>query len=37
MASLKFDPKAKAFYVKLGKGKVVHTEPLSDSVFVDLD
>jgi len=37
LASLKFDPKAKALYVKLGKGKVVHTEPLNDSVFIDLD
>jgi len=37
LASLKFDPKAKALYVKLGKGKVACTEPLNDSVFVDLD
>lgn len=37
MALLKFDAKARALYVKMRKGKVAYTEPLNDSVFVDLD
>ena len=37
MASLKYDKTAKALYVQLRRGKVAETEPLNDSVFVDLD
>jgi uncharacterized protein YuzE len=37
LASLKYDKMAKAFYVQLRKGKVTETEPLNDSVFIDLD
>ena len=37
MASLKYDNRANAFYVKIRKGKVAQTEPLSDSIFLDLD
>ena len=37
MASLKYDTSAKALYVGVRRGKVVRTEPLNDSVFVDLD
>ena len=37
MASLKYDEVAKALYVQVRRGKVAETEPLNDSVFVDLD
>jgi uncharacterized protein YuzE len=37
LASLKYDKMAKALYIQLRKGKVAETEPLNDSVFVDLD
>ncbi len=37
MASLKYDPSSKALYVKIREGKVAETEPLNDSVFMDLD
>ncbi len=37
MVSLKFDTTAKAFYVRIRRGKVAQTEPLSDSIFLDLD
>ena len=37
MASLRYDSVAKAFYVRVRSGKVAETEPLIDSVFLDLD
>ncbi len=37
MASLKYDAPAKALYVRIRTGKVAETEPLNDSVFIDLD
>ena len=37
MASLKYDPSSKALYVRIRAGKVTETEPLNDSVFMDLD
>lgn len=37
MASLKYDATAKAFYVRVKNGIAAETEPLSDSVFLDLD
>ncbi|MFQ6074856.1 MAG: DUF2283 domain-containing protein [Candidatus Bathyarchaeia archaeon] len=37
MASLRFDPKANALYVRIAEGRVAETEPLNDSMFVDLD
>lgn len=37
LASLEYDAAAKAFYVRIKRGDVAETEPLSDSVFVDLD
>ena len=37
LASLEFDSEANAMYLKLRKGKVASTEPLTDSIFADLD
>ncbi len=37
MASLEFDDKVNALYVRLKKGKVSSTEPLADNMLVDLD
>ncbi len=37
MASLRYDKMAKALYVRIRRGRVVKTEVLNDSVFVDLD
>lgn len=37
MASVEFDPKVNAMYVRLRKGKVVESEPLEDNVILDLD
>ena len=37
MASLKYDASSKALYVRIRTGKVAETEPLNDSVFMDLD
>ena len=37
MASLKYDASSKALYVRIRAGKVAETEPLNDSVFMDLD
>ncbi len=36
MASLRYDSKANALYLRVGEGNVNLTEPLSDSVFIDL-
>ena len=37
MASLEFDSKVNAMYLRLRKGKVSSSEPLADNVVVDLD
>jgi len=37
LASLRYDKMAKALYVRIRRGRVVKTEVLNDSVFVDLD
>ncbi len=37
MGSLKYDASTKALYVRVRAGKVAETEPLNDSVFIDLD
>lgn len=36
MASLKYDERAKALYLKLSDSKIIETEPVSDSVFFDI-
>ena len=36
MASLKYDERAKALYLKLSDSKIVETEPVSDSIFFDI-
>ncbi len=36
MASLRYDSKANALYLRVAEGNVSLTEPLSDSVFIDL-
>ncbi len=36
MVSLRYDTKANALYLKVAEGNVHITEPLNDSVFVDL-
>ena len=37
LASLKYDEATKALYVRIRSGKVAETEPLNDSLFIDLD
>jgi uncharacterized protein YuzE len=37
LASLKYDKPTKALYVRIRQAKVAETEPLNDSVFMDLD
>jgi uncharacterized protein YuzE len=37
MASLEFDSKINALYLRLRKGKVSSTEPLADNMAIDLD
>jgi uncharacterized protein YuzE len=37
MASLEFDSKINALYLRLRKGKVSSTEPLTNNMAVDLD
>ena len=36
MVSLEFDPEANALYLRLGEGKVVRSEPVSETVILDL-
>jgi len=36
LASLKYDERAKALYLKLSDSKIVETEPVSDSIFFDI-
>ncbi len=37
MVSFKYDTTDNAFYVRIRRGKVAQTEPLSDSIFLGLD
>ncbi len=37
MASVEFDPKVNAMYIRLKEGKVSESEPLADNIVVDLD
>nr|WP_276977043.1 DUF2283 domain-containing protein [Ferrimicrobium acidiphilum] len=37
MASLEFDRKTDALYLRLKRGKVSSSEPLADNLVVDLD
>ncbi len=37
MASVEFDPKVNAMYVRLKKGEVAESEPLADNVVLDID
>jgi uncharacterized protein YuzE len=37
LASLEFDRKTDALYLRLKKGKVSSSEPLADNLIVDLD
>jgi len=37
MASVEFDPKVNAMYIRLKEGKVAESEPLADNVIVDID
>jgi uncharacterized protein YuzE len=36
LASLRYDSKANALYLRVAEGSISLTEPLSDSVFIDL-
>ncbi|MGH9879194.1 MAG: DUF2283 domain-containing protein [Nitrososphaerales archaeon] len=36
MASLKYDERAKALYLKLSDSEVMETEPVNDSIFFDI-
>jgi uncharacterized protein YuzE len=37
MVSVEFDPEANALYIRIKKGEVEISEPLSDDIIVDLD
>ena len=37
MASVEYDPSCNALYVRIRKGKVAESEPVSDNVIIDLD
>jgi len=37
LASVRYDESAKALYVRVRRGKVAKTEPINDSIFIDLD
>lgn len=37
MASLEYDPSCNALYIRLKRGKVTQTEPVSDNVIFDLN
>ena len=37
MASLEYDPKASALYIRLKPEKPVSSEPLSDTIILDLN
>ncbi len=37
MVSVEYDPSCNAFYIRIKKGKVAESEPLSDNVIVDIN
>jgi len=37
MVSVEYDPEANAIYIRIKKGEVEVSEPLSDDIIVDLD
>lgn len=37
MASLEYDPSCNALYIRLKKGKVPESEPISDNLILDLN
>ncbi len=37
MASVEFDPKVNAIYIRLKEGKVEESEPLADNIIVNID
>ncbi len=37
MVSLEYDPSCNALYIKIKKGKVAESEPISDDLIVDID
>jgi len=37
LASVQYDESARALYVRLRRAKAAKTEPINDSVFIDLD
>lgn len=37
MASLEYDEESNALYIKLKKGKVAESEPISDNLILDID
>jgi len=37
MVSLEYDPSCNALYIRIKTGKVAESEPISDSLIVDLD
>lgn len=36
MASLEYDPSCNALYIRLRRGKVAESEPISDNIILDL-
>lgn len=37
MASLEYDPSCNALYIRLKRGKVAESEPISDNLILDLN
>jgi|Deesub1362A_J573_1020465.scaffolds.fasta_scaffold00017_99 uncharacterized protein YuzE len=37
MASVEFDPKVNAVYIRIREGKVEESDPLADNIVMDLD
>ena len=37
MVSFEYDPSCNALYIRIKKGKVAESEPLSDNLIVDID
>jgi len=37
MASVEFDPKVNAVYIRIREGKIEESDPLADNIVMDLD
>jgi len=37
MVSLEYDPSCNALYIRIKKGRVAESEPLSDNVIIDIN